>query len=323
MTQHTVQPSRTSPRRRVSLVAAVAAAGLGLAACGDGGDTGGDAGGGGDAEEASTLERLQEEGTIKVAFAGEIPYSYEEDGELTGATIALDREIFAAMGIDEVDGQLVEWDALIPGLNAGEYDAVSAGMSILPDRCERAAFAEPTIMYTSTLMVPEGNPEGLSDFASFEGSDLTLAVQSGAIEQGYADDIGLENTMTVNSAQDGMDAVSNGRADAFALTNITLSTMAEENPDAGVETTGGFVAEIDGVQQISAGSTVFRPEDTELLEAYNEELATIVGDPDRFEEVVGEFGFTNDERPPEGLTAQMLCDGDLEAANEAADQAGE
>jgi polar amino acid transport system substrate-binding protein len=319
MTQHTLRSGGTPARRRVSLIAAVAAAGLGLAACGDGGGDAGD--GGGDTESASTLERLQEEGTIKVAFAGEIPYSYEEDGELTGATIALDREIFAAMGIDEVDGQLVEWDALIPGLNAGEYDAVSAGMSILPDRCERAAFAEPTIMYTSTLMVPEGNPEGLSDFSSFEGNDLTLAVQSGAIEQGFADDIGLENTMTVNSAQDGMDAVSSGRADAFSLTNITLSKMVEENPDAGVETTGGFVAEVDGVKQISAGSTVFRPEDTELLEAYNEELAKIVGDADRFEEVVGEFGFTDAERPPEGLTAQMLCDGDLEAANEAADQA--
>src|SRR5690606_2509444 len=98
---------------------------------------------------------------------------------------------------------------------------------------------------------------------------------------------------TVNSAQDGMDAVANGRADAFSLTNITLSIMAEENPDAGVETTGGFVAEVDGLAQISGGSTVFRQEDTELLEAYNEELAKIVQDEERFVELVGEFGFTD------------------------------
>ncbi|AXH97445.1 transporter substrate-binding domain-containing protein [Ornithinimicrobium avium] len=304
---------------RFSLLAVACAAALGLSACGsDGGDTA--SGGSGDA--GSTLERIQDEGTIKVAFAGEIPYSYEDDsGELTGATIALAREIYGELGIDDVEGQLVEWDALIPGLNKGEYDSVSAGMSILPDRCAKGAFAEPTIMYTSTLMVPEGNPEGLTDFTSFEGTDLTLAVQSGAIEQGFAEDIGLTNTMTVNSSLDGMDAVSNGRADAFALTNITLSKLAEENPDAGVETTGGFVAEVDGLKQISAGSAVFRPEDTKLLEAYNEELAKIVGDPERFEEIVGPFGFTDAERPPEGLTAQMLCDGDLEAANEAADAA--
>src|SRR5699024_7033356 len=156
------------------------------------------------------------------------------------------------------------------------------------------------------------------DFSSFEGSDLTLAVQSGATEQGYADDLGIPNTMTVNSAPDGMDPVANGRADAFSLTNITLSTTAEDNPDAGALTTGAVVAEGDGLEQISGGSTVFRDDDTELLEAYNEELAKIVGDEDRFLELVGEFGFTDAERPPEGLTAQMLCDGDLEAANEVA-----
>ncbi|MCK0111560.1 transporter substrate-binding domain-containing protein [Ornithinimicrobium sp. F0845] len=301
----------TSQTRRSALAVTLTVGALVLTACGS------------DSEEGNTLERAQEEGTIKIAYAGEIPYSYQDDsGELTGAAYAIDKAIFAELGIDNVEGQLVEWDAQIPGLNKGEYDAVSSGMSILPDRCEKAAFAEPTLMYTSTLMVPEGNPEGLADFSSFEGSDLTLAVQSGAIEQGYADDLGLENTMTVNSAQDGMDAVVNGRADAFALTNITLGIMAEENPDAGVETTGGFVAVVDDLAQISAGSTVFRDGDTDLLAAYNEELAKIVGDEDRFLELVGEFGFTDAERPPEGLTAQMLCDGDLEAANEAADQAG-
>lgn len=295
---------------RIASLATVSAAALLLTACGDNGN------GDGDGEAGSTLERLREEGSITVAFAGEIPYSYEDDnGELTGATIALDREIYAALGIDEVNGQLVEWDALIPGLNRGSYDSVSAGMSILPDRCERGAFSHPSLMYTTALLVPEGNPEGLTDMSSFEDSDAVLAVQSGAIEQGYADEMGLENTMTVNSSTDGMDAVSSGRADAFALTAITMNALADQNE--GLEATDAFVAEVNGVAQVSAGATVFRPEDTELLEAYNEELANIVGDPERFESIVGEFGFTDAERPPAGLTTEMLCEGDLEAANEA------
>lgn len=295
---------------RIATLATVSAAALLLTACGDNGNDNGDG------EAGSTLDRLREEGSITVAFAGEIPYSYEdEDGELTGATIALDREIYAALGIDEVNGQLVEWDALIPGLNRGSYDSVSAGMSILPDRCARGAFSHPSLMYTTALLVPEGNPQGLTDLSSFEDSDAVLALQSGAIEQGHAEEIGLSNTMTVNSSTDGMDAVNSGRADAFALTAITMNALAEQNE--GLEATDAFVIEVDGVAQVSAGGTVFRPDDTELLEAYNEELAKIVGDPERFESIVGEFGFTDAERPPAGLTTEMLCDGDLEAANEA------
>ncbi|WP_084480580.1 transporter substrate-binding domain-containing protein [Ruania albidiflava] len=302
-----------SIRRTAGVTATAAAVALGLAACGAAQEAGGDG-------DGNLLEQLQEQGSITVAFAGEIPYSWEtEDGELTGATIALDREIYAAMGIDNVEGQYVDWDALIPGLNKGEYDSVSAGMSILPDRCAQASFSDPALMYTTGLMVPEGNPMGLSDLQSVIDSDAQLAVQSGTIEQGYADDLGIDNPEVVQSSQDGMAAVSSGRVDAFALTAISLRSMAEDNPDSGVEVTEAFVAEIDGVPQVSAGATVFRDENTDLLEAYNEQLDAIVSDPERFEEVVGEFGFTEAERPAEGLTTEMFCEGTDEDLQEAAE----
>lgn len=296
----------TSSRIRTSAIAVTVTAGLlGLAACGD--DDGG-----------NTLEKAQEEGSITVAFAGEQPYSWEDDdGELTGATIALDRAIYAELGIDEVDGVYVDWDALIPGLNKGEYDSVSAGMSILPDRCAQASFSEPNLMYTTGLMVPEGNPMGLTDLNSVVDNEALLAVQSGTIEQGYTDDMGYGDTMNVQSSIDGMESVASGRSDAFALTAISLRTMAENNPDMGVEVTEAFTAEIDGVPQISAGATVFRDDDDELREAYNEELSKIVNDPERFEEIVGEFGFSEAERPAEDLTVEMFCDGSDESLKEA------
>src|SRR5690625_7970645 len=95
-----------SIRRTAGVTATAAAVALGLAACGAAQEAGGDG-------DGNLLEQLQDEGSITVAFAGEIPYSWEtEDGELTGATIALDREIYAAMGIDEVEGQYVDWDEI-------------------------------------------------------------------------------------------------------------------------------------------------------------------------------------------------------------------
>ncbi|MCA5892984.1 transporter substrate-binding domain-containing protein [Isoptericola sp. NEAU-Y5] len=290
--------------RRAALAAGSILAMTALTACSSVDEGSGDGDGG-------KLASLQESGTVNVAFNGEKPYSYQDDnGELTGATVALDEKIFGELGIDTVEGTLTEWNSLIPGLTAGRYDAVSAGMSILPDRCAQAAFAEPTIMYTTAFLVPEGNPDNLTDWQSLEESDVKLAVTSGAIEDGYAQETDVE-TITVGSSQDGLDAVVSGRADAFALTGISLRALAEGTDEA-VEATDAFVATINGVPQIGAGAEVFNPADTELLAAYNEKLAPILDDPAQWLEIMGPFGFTEAEMPPEGLTAEMLCEGDLE-----------
>ena len=295
-------------RTRITRLAgsAIAVTALALTAgCGGGGSEGDGGGDGGD----STLQSAIDAGTITVGFAGEAPYSFEEGGELTGATVALHREIFSELGIDEVDGVNADFGALIPGLNADRFDVVSAGMSILPERCEQALFSEPEFMYTTALMVPEGNPEGLENMQSFVDSDLVVATMAGAIESDYVKELDLDS-IEVGGPQDGVDALKAGNADAFALTAISLNYLADNTVD-GVDVTDSFVAEIDGVKQFGAGGTVFRKDDSSLLDAYNEKLAEIIADPERYLSIVGEFGFTEEELPPEDMTTEILCSGDL------------
>ncbi|MFC7374202.1 transporter substrate-binding domain-containing protein [Brachybacterium sp. GCM10030267] len=294
------------------LVVSAAALG-GLAACSrtDTGGSGDGGSGGGSESGGDLLKQLQDAGTITVGFAGEAPYSFEEGGDLQGATVAMHREIFGELGIDTVEGVQTEWSSLIPGLNAGRFDIISAGMSILPERCAEAAFGDPEFQYTTALMVPDGNPEGLENMQSFVDTDLTVATMSGAVEAGYVESLGL-NGLEVGGPQDGVDAVNSGNADAFALTAISLNWLAE-NSNIDVEVTDSFVADIDGEKQYGAGATVFRKDDTSLLEAYNEKLAEIVSDPERYLSIVGEYGFTEGELPPEEMTTEMLCDGDLSA----------
>lgn len=284
--------------------AGLGALALALAGCTSTAPTGDDAG--------STLEQLREEGSITLAIASEQPYSWvDENGEPTGATIAMHERIFSELGIENIEVEEVAWDNLIPGLNAGRWDAVSAGMSILPERCEEAAFSDPEIMYTTTLAVPAGNPQNLSDLDSVvEAGDVTLAVQSGAIEDGYAKDLGISDTVQVDTASAGLEAVQSGLADAFALTAVSLNWMTEDVDD--LETTEAFVQEIDGTPQVGAGATVFRQGDTELLEAYNEELVTITGDEQTYLDLVEPFGFTAENLPPAELTTEQLCAGELE-----------
>ncbi|RKE65263.1 amino acid ABC transporter substrate-binding protein (PAAT family) [Dietzia kunjamensis] len=283
----------------MSVIAAAAVIGLGLTGCTS---TNSD-------DDSSLLETLQDRGSVTVGFAGEAPYSFQENGELTGATVALHREIFGNLGIDTVEGVNADFGALIPGLQANRFDVVSAGMSILPERCEQAAFSEPEFNYTTALMVEEGNPMNLTDMQSVAESGARLATMTGAIESDYASELGIDS-MQVATPQDGMDAVTSGRADVFALTGISLNWMKNNNPDAPVEVTESFVAEINGEPQVGAGGTVFRTDDQELLDAYNEELAKITSDPEKYLSIVGEFGFTEAELPDPALTTADLCAGE-------------
>lgn len=300
--------TRTATRTALATLGVLTLALTGCAADG-GNEPGGDDSAGDSAQ--TTLEKAQESGTITLAVASERPYSWvDESGEPTGATIAIHKEIFSNLGIDDIKVEEVDWNSLIPGLTAGRWDVISAGMSILPERCEEAAFSDPEIMYTTTLAVPKGNPKGLSDLDSVVAAgDVKLAVQSGAIEESYAKSLGYTNIIQVDSATAGLEAVQNNRADAFALTAVSLNWMTKDSAD--LETTQAFVQVIDGVEQIGAGATVFRQDDTDLREAYNAELAKITGDEQAYLDLVEPFGFTAENLPPADLTTKQLCAGDL------------
>src|SRR5690606_3307861 len=100
---------------------------------------------GGTAFAQSTLETARENGYIRVGFANEAPYGYATpSGELTGEAPEVAKAILARMGIEEVDGVLTEFGSLIPGLRAGRFDIIAAGMFITPERCQQVQFSEPS-----------------------------------------------------------------------------------------------------------------------------------------------------------------------------------
>lgn len=306
-------------RRTAALTALLASGALALSACGSGsgssssagaGATGGGGGGG------TTLAKLQKAGSITVGINGENPYSYfDGNNKLTGATIALDRAVYKKLGIDTVKGKKVDWDSLIPGLNANQFDEVSAGMSVLPKRCAKAAFSYPEIVYKTALLVPKGNPKHLHNMQDIKKSGANLVTETGAIEAGYAKDMGMQ-TQSVGSPQDGLQAVESGRADVFALTAISLRKLVKtQHAGDKVQVTKAFTAVVNGKKQIGAGAAVFRKSDTKLLAAYNKELKKIIDNPKEFLKIVGKFGFTEAERP-KGKTADTayLCSGKLPSA---------
>ncbi|MFI8321702.1 ectoine/hydroxyectoine ABC transporter substrate-binding protein EhuB [Streptomyces sp. NPDC085529] len=291
--------------RRHLLVGAVAVPGL-LTAC-----SRTEAGTGAPAGDADLLERLRKQGHVRVGFAGEAPYGFQDGGELAGEAPTLHREIFTALGVPELRPTLTEFGTLIPGLLAGRFDVVSAGMAITPERCGKVAFSEPEFVSPTALMVRRGNPKGLSDLESCAGKRVRVGVLTAAVETSYAKAAGVPDgsLVAVAKQQDGLDALLAGRIDAFALTGISLRWLARTNGDAAVEVLEPFVPEVEGVKQYSAGGAVFRTGAVSLRKAFDAELARITGDPARYVRLIGRYGFTEREVPPRTLRTADLCAG--------------
>jgi polar amino acid transport system substrate-binding protein len=256
----------------------------------------------------STLETAKKNGYIRVGFANEAPFGYATpDGQLTGEAPEVAKAILKKLGIEQVDGVLTEFGSLIPGLQAGRFDIIAAGMFITPRRCTQVAFSEPSYGIGQAFLVPAGNPKGLKDYSSLvENSDLKLAVMAGAVEAGYAKEAGVGQGQLVMLPDQVslVKAVQADRADAAALTALSIADMAKKNE--GVESTPPF-GTVAGKSVTGHGGFAFRKDDTELLEAFNAELKKFIGSPEHIA-LVTPFGF-GEGFLPEKTTAELCAEG--------------
>lgn len=130
------------------LVTGVLTAGLMLAGCSA--TTGGTAPDSG----KTTLEKAREQGYVTVGFANEKPYAYATpDGKLTGEAVEVARAVLKNLGIHEMKGVLTEFGSLIPGLQAKQFDIITAGMYITPERAKEVVFADPEYSIGEALAV--------------------------------------------------------------------------------------------------------------------------------------------------------------------------
>ncbi len=257
------------------------------------------------AHAETTLERARKDGYIRVGFANEAPFGYATpEGKLTGEAPEVAKAVLAKMGIAQVDGVLTEFGSLIPGLKAGRFDIIAAGMFINPKRCKEIAFSEPSYGIGQAFLVGKGNPKKLKDYGSVAAdAGLKLAVMAGAVEAGYAKESGVKEDQLV-VLPDGpslLAAVQAGRADAAALTALSIANLASKGE--GVEMTEPF-ATVAGKSVMGHGGFGFRKEDTDLLAEFNRNLKAFIGSKEHLD-LVTPFGFGKGYLPTK--TTAELC----------------
>ncbi|MEO3749125.1 ectoine/hydroxyectoine ABC transporter substrate-binding protein EhuB [Streptomyces sp. B6B3] len=261
----------------------------------------------GEVEGGDLLERLRDSGTVKVGIANEPPFGYiNDEGEATGEAPEIAKVIFRRLGVENVEPVTVDFSALIPGLKAQQFDVVSAGMFINPTRCAQVLFSDPDYLMLDAFIVPKGNPKNIRNYDDVAQKGLTLATGQAYAEIDYALGNGVPSgkLLILPDQVAGLEAVATGRVDAFAGTNVTVTTVAEGRDR--VEATEPFQPYLDGEPALGAGGFAFRPTEQNLRDAFNEELLKLKeNNYEGLLEIVGPFGFTQAEMTD--LTAEELC----------------
>ena len=310
----TALPATALSKARPRLVAVLAVLVMIVAACGDDDDTASSGDTGSDTTTASSglLAELQEEGSITIGIANEVPFGFVgDDGEATGIAPDVARAVLAELGIDEVDAQVVEFGQLIGGLQAGQYDLIAAGMYINPERAEQILFSDPDYCVAEGLAVESGNPLDIVDYQSVvDDADITLAVATGTVEVGYAEDAGVpDDQLEVFAAIDSMyGALEAGEVDAVTGTAATVDRQVASR--SGIEAVEPFFpTDADGEEALPCGGYGFRLEDQEFRDAFNDVLNQFREDGTTMEIITGYEDFSEaDVEKANELTVEDFLD---------------
>jgi polar amino acid transport system substrate-binding protein len=260
---------------------------------------------------STTLERIREQGVVRIGFANEAPYAYVDSktGKLTGEAVEIARVILKRLGVSEVKGVLTEFGSLIPGIKANRFDIIAAGMYITPPRCGQIAFSNPTYSIGEAFVVRRGNPLKLHSYEDVARNNRArLGVVTGAIERDYAIKTGIPSNRirVLPDAPSALEAVAAGRISAYAGTSLTVNDLLRRANNSNLERAEPFTDPvIDGESVRGYGAFGFRPADKALIAAFNQELEQFIGSPEHLE-LVKPFGFTETELPGD-VTAAGLC----------------
>ena len=85
------------------------------------------------AQDNAKLDQLKAQGFARVAIANEPPFTaVAADGKVSGAAPDVAREVFKRLGVNDIVASISEYGAMIPGLQAGRHDVVTAGLFMKP-----------------------------------------------------------------------------------------------------------------------------------------------------------------------------------------------
>ena len=205
-------------------------------------------------------------GKLQAATEGTFsPFSMRApDGTLDGLEIRVMKEVARRMGVEYVP-VLIKWDSLLVGLQADQFDVVSASMDITAERQKRVTFADGWLESGGRILTPTSSPiksaedlKGKTVGALVSSTFAKIAEEKGATVKGY------------KAEADAVQDLVNGNIDAV-ITDSIAGAWSIKVAKLPLVMTDDYVSHVQKGFAIKKGKP-------ELTAAINKALAEMVAD---------------------------------------------
>ena len=230
---------------------------------------------------------------IAFAYLIEPPFNYrDQDGTVTGCDVELARTIFDMIGLRDAEFIEAEFAQLLPGLGEGRWQ-MTTGLFATEERRDIAAFSRPIWGLPDGLLVPRGNPLGLTGYRTAgQIQECRLAVIRDQIQHRSAVEFGVpaERILIFETYGEAARAVLDGRAHAYASVARAHSGFIEQSESLPLD----IVTVAADEKKPAFGCFGFGKTDSGLLRMVDDALAAHLGSSEH-RSMMSRFGFTEAE----------------------------
>ena len=230
---------------------------------------------------------------MKFAYLIEPPFNYlTAEGEVTGTDVELAKTILTKIGYNRFEPIEAEFADLLPGVASGKW-RMTTGLFATEERKKIASFSKPIWALPDGLLVPLGNPLGLTGYQSVaQSDDCTLAVIRDQFQHRSAVELGVpeERLMIFETYTEAANAVKNNLADAYASVARAHVGYIELHNQIDLD-----VVDVPTTEKLPAfGCFGFSHSDVELRELVDCALVDYLGSSDH-RSLMYQFGFSDSE----------------------------
>ena len=209
------------------------------------------------AVDGNLLDAIKDRGTLHVGMVLQFPPQMyiDDNGNPAGYDVDLMNMLADDLGVT-LEISNLEFDAMIPGLIANQFDMVSVGLVGRPARLEQLWFTCPYVPYRQVVVV--NNDSGINDMSELNSSDVTMTALIGSTAANLTETRFPNAELVELDQAPALLEVASGRADAIVIEEYLALPFVAENPSTSVlNPNAPFVAEEYGAWALPRGETVW------------------------------------------------------------------